>query len=431
MTSKKELILVTSARMEKNKKPNRNENNLIRLSAVTRNSLGFGDSVEVSGKHLKSLDTFQAFSKDIKDLREQGSFTDSEMKRIGFVTPETFRSLTSKNSLLEKNNIWISKTIQTTLIGADPEFLLFDNKGDVVHANNHLSKPGLVGSDGAMIEVRPEPSTTPEGLVQNIKYIFSNQELMRDVQDFQWLAAVYYKNDQRDYPVGGHIHLGNPVSIKKLSGPQKHFMFGVFNKILDELLSLPMIKLDGQDLGECRRSKCKMAMGNRGFGYYGEWRPCDGRLEHRTLSGLWLMHPSVAEAVLGTAKAIADEMFSLVDDKGYDLNYIKSPGIEFNDHKYLYRAEFDDWDKIGIAKDLRCVQSSAYMRSMLNTSKASSITKPFLTKWYNNIKKLSTYNKYAKHIDMLYAILSMPKKKISSIGLDLKKNWVEENELLL
>ena len=173
MTSKKELILVTSARMEKNKKPNRNENNLIRLSAVTRNSLGFGDSVEVSGKHLKSLDTFQAFSKDIKDLREQGSFTDSEMKRIGFVTPETFRSLTSKNSLLEKNNIWISKTIQTTLIGADPEFLLFDNKGDVVHANNHLSKPGLVGSDGAMIEVRPEPSTTPEGLVQNIKYILS------------------------------------------------------------------------------------------------------------------------------------------------------------------------------------------------------------------------------------------------------------------
>lgn len=202
-------------------------------------------------------------------------------------------------------------------------------------------------------------------------------------------------------------------------------MFGIFNKILDELLSLPMIKLDGQDLGECRRSKCQMAMGNNGYGFYGEWRPCDGRLEHRTLSGLWLMHPVVAEAVLGTAKAIADEMFGLVEDKGYDLAYIRHPDIGFDDHKYLYRAEFDDWDKIGIAKDLRCIQSSSYMRSMLNASKAKSITKSFLTKWYSDMKKLSTYKQYAKHIDMLYAILSLPQKKISDVGFDLKKNWVE------
>lgn len=425
MTNKKGLILVASSRMGDNKKPDRDEHSLIRLSATARTNLGFANDVEVSGKQVKSLGTFQAFSKDIKELREKGTFTADELKRVGFVTPATFRSLTGKNSPLEKDNIWISKTVQTTLIGADPEFLLFDGDGNVVHANNHLSKPGLVGSDGAMIEVRPEPSKTPEGLVKNIKSIFSNRDLMHSVREFDWMAAIYHKNAQRDYPVGGHIHLGNPVGIRKLTGTQKHFMFGIFNKILDELLSLPMIKLDGQDLGECRRSKCQMAMGNRGFGYYGEWRPCDGRLEHRTLSGLWLMHPTVAEAVLGTAKAIADEMFGLVDNKGYDLDYIRSPGIGFDDHKYLYRAEFDDWDKIGIAKDLQCTQSSAYMRSMLNASKAKSITKPFLTKWYSNMKKLSTYKQYAKQIDMLHAILSMPQKKISDVGFDLKKNWVE------
>ncbi len=418
------LILVVSNNMDTNKKPDRNENGLIRLSASARKYLKFDKAqVEIAGAAKQSvLKIHQAFSKDIKDAK--GEFSGEEMKCVGFVTSKMFKQLTGKNTTSDEANIWISKTPLTTLIGADPEFLLFDGNGNIVRANNVLQKAGKIGSDGAMIEIRPDPSPDPIILVKNMTDIFKSAQKMESIKDLDWKAAIYYKDNVRDYPVGGHIHLGNPVGITKLSTQARTFLFAVMNKIMDEMLSLPLIKLDGDDLGKSRRSNCQMAMGNNGYGYYGEWRPCDGRLEHRTLSGLWLMHPLVAECVLGAAKAISEELFSILDTSDYDINLFRHAGMNLEDHKHLYRIEFDDWDSIKLAKKLKCTNSSSYMSGMLNQSKARSITKPFLTKWYKNMKQLSTYKKYSKAIDGLYAILSMPSNTIQDVGFNLKENWL-------
>jgi len=419
----KKMILVVSDNMDANKKPDRDEDSLVRLSAVARKSFDLDASqVEVTGiaKH-GMLNIHQAFSKDVKFAKNK--FSTTELKRVGFVTTRMFKRLTGKVAKTAED-VWISETPLTTLIGADPEFLLFDASGNVVRANNILGKPGKIGSDGAMIEIRPDPSPDPETLVKNMKDIFKDRQLTDPIKDLDWQAAIYHKDDVRDYPVGGHIHLGNPVGIAKLSSPAKIFLFAVMNKIMDELLALPLIKLDGTDLGKSRRSECQMAMGGVGYGYYGEWRPCDGRLEHRTLSGLWLMHPFMAECVLGTAKAISEELFKRVEDSGYDKDTFNHPGIALNDHKFLYRGEFDDWSSINLAKDLECVSSSAYMANMLNQSKARSITKPFLKKWYNKMKKLSTYQKYAKAIDGLHSILSLPGNSVHAVGFNIKENWL-------
>ena len=422
MTDKR-VILVVSNNMDSNQKPDRDEDSLVRFSAVARKSLNLDASqVEITGTAKQGmLNIHQAFSKDVKFAK--GKFSEEEIKRVGFVTTKMFRRLTGKDAKIAED-VWVSKTAFTTLIGADPEFLLFDCDGNVVRANNILGKPGKIGSDGAMIEIRPDPSPNPETLVKNMKNIFKDTTLTAPIKDLDWQAAIYHKDNVRDYPVGGHIHLGNPVGITKLPSSQKIFLFAVMNKVMDEMLALPLIKLDGTDLGKFRRSECQMAMGNNGYGYYGEWRPCDGRLEHRTLSGLWLMHPFIAECVLGTAKAISEELFKRVEDGGYNKAMFVHPGIALDDHKFLYRGEFDDWDSIGLAKDLECVSSSAYMASMLNQSKARSITKPFLKKWYSKMKKLSTYRKYSKAIDGLHSILALPRTSVHAVGFNIKENWL-------
>jgi len=421
-----ELILVVSESMNLNKKQNRNENELIRVAAATRRHMNFkNDTISLTTKRNDdsvTVGVFHAFITDIRRLQESGKYTPEQIKRVGFVTSEVFNKI---NNIDVKPKDKPKDKPAETLIGADPEFLLFNVDGDVVSANNVMSKAGKIGSDGAMAEIRPDPATDPSVLVDNITTLLTNKEITKYILPYSWIAGVYHKDGVRDYPIGGHIHLGNPADINKLSTERKMFLFAVINKIMDELLAVPLVKLDGDELGKHRRSECKMALGNMGYGYYGEWRQCDGRLEHRTLSGLWLMHPEIAKCVLGTAKAIANEVFGILSSESYKDSMFLHPTIHVNDHKSLYRAEFDDWESISIAKMLGCTRASSSMKVMLDTSKARHITKNFLSEWYTRMKGLSTYNKYSAYIDKMYAILSLPRNEAIKVGFNIKENWVD------
>jgi hypothetical protein len=435
MADKKDLILVASKSMDNNQKPDRDENSLVRMPASTRNSLGFGDDpLEIVSKAANAsataVNVFQAFSKDIKALKSSGKYSDEELKRVAFVTSRTFRQITGRTDISSSKDIWASKTPFETLIGADPEFLLFDHRGKVIRANNVMQKEGKIGSDGAMGEVRPDPARDPKELIKNIQQIFADDVLTQRIQDYIWKACVYHKDEVRDYPVGGHIHLGNPPGVTSLAVEKRMVLFAVVNKIIDELLAIPLVKHDGEKLGKSRRSECQMALGNNGYGFYGEWRQCNGRLEHRTLSGLWLMHPEFAESVIGTAKAIADEAFGLVGSKAYNLSFFKHPDIGIKNYNHLYRVDFDGWEAIGLAKAMDCIKPSSYMTSMLNSSKTRSVTRPFLTTWYKKMKRMSTYQKYSTYIDKLYEILKMTKTKVDSVGFDIKANWLTGKKFL-
>jgi len=431
----REIILVVSQNMSNNKKADRNENDLIRMSSPARDYFNFGNSkVEVVYKDNSStFGIFQAFAEDIRKLKNDG-FTNEQLKQTGFVTEKTLRELYKGTGHILRSGAFIGifkekekeKPVLNIYMGADPEFLLFDNNNSIIRANSLIPKEGLIGSDGAMVEIRPNPAQCPSTLVQNMLSIFKNAAQSSKIKDYIWKASIYYKDTQRDYPVGGHIHIGNPPNIKKVTSYQRESLFAVFNKIMDELLALPLIKLDGDELGRSRRSNCQMAMGNQGYGYFGEWRMCDGRLEHRTLSGLWLMHPVVAECVIGTAKAIGEAMHSVIEDNNYDTALFKHPDVSLSDHKVLYRPEFNDWESIGLTSIMKCTTSSSVMSTMLNQSKARNITKKFLSIWYNKMKELPTYHKYDKYINKLYEILLLPKDEVSKVGFDIKKNWLEK-----
>jgi len=429
--AKQKLILVPSEKMDSNRKEDRNEHGLIRMSKAARNNMGFEDEVEVypqgnsanATKGAMLLKIFHAYSADIKKLRRDENFSEAELQRTGFVSTQTYNRITGNTDRPIAKNIWITDDIADTIIGADPEFLLFNSDGEVVRANNVMGYNGPIGCDGAMAEVRPKPSNSPEGLVAHIKDLFEDASLTERIKPYNWMAGCYYKDHARDYPIGGHIHIGNPVRIAKIGTERRTDFFKAFNKILDELLAIPMIKIDGADLGRARRTECTMGK----FGYFGEFRLCNGRLEHRTLSGMWLMHPVLATMVFGTAKAIIDEVYKNVADHNYDLDYMFPS--KFRRHQ-VWSPNFDLWREIPVVNDLGCVVNSRDMIELLHKSSATKITKKFLASWHSRMRKLSTYKQYSKYIDGLYELLKNTTKAFQDYDKRLQSSWLEDKPFL-
>lgn len=438
--AKKSIFLVVSPKMDSNKKPDRNEQVLVRMSKKARTNLDFKDETVELWPNTNSpnnrinrgklLTIFQAFKEDIAMLKKMladGEITADQFDRTGFVTTNTFKFLTSGNII--KNNtddIWISKGVHDLTIGADPEFLLFRADGTVQPANsiNILTKNSVVGCDGAMAELRPAPAITPSVLVENIRDILTGKiGNIKSIDDYKWLGGCFYKDDHRNYSLGGHIHIGNPKKLLKRSGDERTAFFKVLNKIIDELLSIIMVRLDG-DGGKQRRT----AGTYQNYGYYGGLRVCDGRLEHRTLSGEWLIHPVLAEAVFGVVKAIVEETYKHVSDHDFDSNYMCPREFRSID---MYSKDFNSWSKIPIAKDMQCTASSTYMVDFLSNSNSAAVNRALLARWKTKMKSFSTYNSYSKHIETLLNILSIPLKDLAKVDKDLKANWVEGKKFLV
>ena len=159
-TSKKKLILVPSKTMDGNKKKNRNENGLVRMPARARSFMSFDDNqVEVwpqgSAEERKKsvlLDIFQAFTADLNEAKKMvksGQLKPADLNRLGFVTTKMYNRITGGDGA---KNIWISAGVHDTVVGADPEFLLFDAEGNVISAANvgGMTKTTKIGYDGAM-----------------------------------------------------------------------------------------------------------------------------------------------------------------------------------------------------------------------------------------------------------------------------------------
>lgn len=429
--AREKLILIPSERMDLNKKEDRNEHGLVRLSKIARDVLGFDQNVEIypdtkdAEKRLGGsmlLNIFQAFSEDIKKARDSG-ISEDELSRVGFVTTKTFQKITSSEEKRSQNSIWISNDVNDTIIGADPEFILFNENNEIVRANNILSYNGPIGSDGAMAEIRPKPAISPEELVNNIKILLEDDKYVSSIKMYRWVAGCYYKDSNRDYPIGGHIHIGNPIQVSRIDINKREDFFNSFNKIIDELLSIPMIKIDGTNMGRARRTECVMGK----YGYFGEFRTCNGRLEHRTLSGMWLMHPVLSTLVLGTMKAIIDEVYRHVADNNFNTEYMYPSKLH---NAPIWSEDFDQWGEIPLIKDIGCVQSSRSMIESLHKSEVSKISIRFLKLWLSRMQKLSTYTLYSKYIDGLYEVLKNSTKTFQDYDKNLQKNWLEGAEFL-
>jgi len=429
---KKQLILVVSARMDRNTK--RNEDGLIRIGGKARRNLELSNQKEVELwptnttddriNRSKLLEIYSAYKEDLKQLLSDGIPLEKRL-RVGFVTTRTFNYICGNGADSDKD-IWISDSIEDTVIGGDPEFILLTNGNKVKYAGT-ISGWGdrRLGSDGPLAELRPDPTIKVEDFVENIYNLLTKHESTKIIKNYKWLAGCCYRGDsdydrRESWPIGGHIHIGTPRQISDKwynNGELKYIYFRILQRALDELLAIPLMKLDDREESINRRKY---------YGSFGSFRTSYDRLEHRTLSGMWLAHPKLTLVTLGTAKAIVDSFCKALEANNYSKKYLKG---NISDDGYLF-SNCKDWTLSPILKDLGIhVKSSYQMCDILNNYNIK-FNKTTINQIAKQLRGLSEYRKYSEYIDGLIELISIPSKELK-INRNLKETWVNGEDFII
>ena len=203
--------------------------------------------------------------------------------RLQFVNE--FLTRMENASLLVKRTVEKKKPV--VMLGADPEFEYIDSNTDEILnckdmgiLDKVLMTPsgiGRIGTDGSgcQRELRPEPATTPEGLIENI------EKLIQAGLDEKWSL----RGDK--FSCGGHIHIGGVEESRE------------YGKLLDYYLA-PLNVLNS----DARR---KSGYGKPGSSDSMRAKPYG--MEYRTPPVGWLASKELAKITLKIVKLTAEKHF--------------------------------------------------------------------------------------------------------------------------
>jgi hypothetical protein len=404
-------------------KNDKSENEYIRLPKLSRDYCDpQGDFIEVvcsSGETLE-LEIHRAFSEDCKNISKNRLINAADGKIMGFVTQTTYNKILNKNKK-SAENIWVSESVDNLVLGSDPEFGLVETKGEMAGSflyadatlpNSHNEQ---LGTDGPCMELRPNPSETVEDHVKNISKLLKIGDKKKELTDKLWWSGASYKSDlqPRRYTMGGHIHIGNPRALEfdEHGDNNPETVHRRVIRVLDELVGLPLTRIDAPEAAHRRKANA----GGGPYGYFGDFRVQNGRFEWRTPSAVWLTHPNIARAVLGTVKAVSEECYRRMLDKKFD-------------HKWLC-ARFDT--KVSFLKDMECA-SDTHVKEVLHSSSPDVVPVDAMASIHGRLKKMSTYPKYKNYIDDFVKYTSCSPEKAAAIKFDkFRENWLTDRKFEL
>lgn len=410
MDKKLNVRLVISKRMDE---ASAKERGILRTPKMFRDCYTFPGKAVVMKSNISSMNlaTKRALVDDVREqlrLRKAGRITRAQLFKTAFVTTETFNKLIRDKRRKTSETAYVSTDIEALKIGADPEFGLTDPiSGKLMYASRTRALPGEgeMGHDGPLAEIRPNPHTTVEGIVTNIKDIFSRGQ--KAIDKFNWVGGATYRNDSNDegrvFHMGGHIHIGDPPELEE---SKRADAYKVVIQMLDELIAMPLVRIDTPE-PHLRRNE---AWG--GYGRYGRWgdqRPQVGRFEWRVLSGLWLAHPTLATAILGATKALSESCYQSMAERGFDSEWIKS------EEGFLKHWKASDKNEIA---------------SLVNDALPGKVSKSLANRSVKRLKDLDNYRQYQSEIEEFERIVNMSSNDRKLINLDLKTNWLEDAKLI-
>jgi hypothetical protein len=402
--------LVVSKRMDENPVK---ERDILRTPKMFRESHTLPGKAVVMKSKLRTVNlaTKKALSGDIREqlrLKRLGKITRDQFLRTVFVTTETFHKLINDKRIKSSEGAYVSNDIEALKIGADPEFALVNpDTGKLMYASRTgaIPGPGELGYDGPLAEVRPQPHKTTGDIVTNIKDIFDRGQSR--ISNYDWISGASYFNEHNDrgriYHLGGHIHIGDPI---ELEDRKREAAYEAIIQVLDNMIALPLVRIDTP---EPHRRRNEEWNGYGPYGRSGDQRPQEGRFEWRVLSGLWLAHPTLATAILGTTKAVSEACYKSMAERGFDLDWIKS---EEGFRKY-WKAD----NKQAVAK-------------AINDAVPSKVSKAMANKSVNKLKELSNYKQYQSEIKEFEVLVNMSANDRKNINLDLKQNWLNGAKLI-
>ncbi len=236
-------------------------------------------------------------------------------------------------------------------VGADPEFVCLDTRGEIVYACDLVSEEAdtELGADGnhKTFEVRPAPSQNPIQLVSNIHDIFVRQSLEQpEFLKLNWKAGSYAGG----LPIGGHVHFG--LKRDQIDcGCACTFMdnyVGVISLLLEDYEGGTRRRYDGYGIPT---GDAKLRVQPWGF-------------EYRVMSS-WLTSPYVSAAILCLSKVVMYEA-------------VNNPNFKW--HKFACRSYFEEM-------------------------KQSKVLEKFPKIWAD-IVKMKLYQEYKPYIDWIYFLVT-------------------------
>lgn len=399
------------------------ENGRIRIAKRARDSFRVtsGKIVVKTDRHAASLEVRAARKEDINPLikkLKKGTLTEEELAVTAFVTAETLKQFVGRRRKNIEKFCYVSKDIEDLIIGADPEFALVDPATSMVKYAEYtrlLTKTGQLGHDGPLAEVRPPPADTVNGLVENIKKILSSGA--KKLEHFNWVGGATYsgpdkERDPRTYHIGGHIHIGDASAIPH---DKRTVIYQRLCKVLDDTVALPLVLIDTPD-PHLRRNTMHGRHGK--YGRSGDYKPqgtletSSTRMEWRVPSGLWLTHPELAKAILGTTKAVAEEVYQTLSINGFDLDWLSAPpGRE---------GFLKEWG----------VEEGDTVSNLINNSKPEDVPEALVGKCYDKLKSMSNYTKYQSEIDAFIEFTGFSENDRKNLNLDVKDSWLGRGNLI-
>lgn len=412
--NKMDIRLTASDRMNEGSS---SESMFIRIPKKTRDSLSSNtDKITISYKNKKiALKIKAAFKEDVSELKtliKEGHISVKDANSLGFVTSATLHNLMGRSKKSETDYCYASNDIEDIMLGADPEFVLVDPvtlSFKYAESISGFPREGPLGADGPLAEVRPPPSNSVNGVVDNIQGILRQGN--NSLRPYHWLAGATYKNplkpNERTLHIGGHIHLGDPLILPP---KEKQGMYRQIIRMLDELVAIPLVRIDVPQ-AQLRRN----TLHTNGYGKYGTWgdtRPQPGRFEWRVPSGLWLAHPDFARAVLGTSKAITETCYQMMAEEGFNQSWVCARA----DSKGFLKS----WSAMG----------AAIAANIVNKADPKLVTQTLINRTSKKLKGMSNYKKYQDNIDEFISLVSMPMADKCNINLDIKDTWLNNGKLI-
>lgn len=394
MSRKINLRLLASTEMS-----DKREHDVIRFPKKARERFDFANSIVVLGKgeFQIALSISKAYKKDIQrvaKLISQGKLSEREAASVGFVTRSTQQRLNRRQG----GDIWISDGVESITIGADPEFGLIEGEY-LVRGSKVIPKAGHFGSDGPGVEVRPDPSQNHLQVVSNICDILEHPPAATEM--YRWQGGATYTDPNRTYWFGGHIHLGRPLQLRP---DQAMICYPKLAQILDGLLAFPLVRFDSPN-PHYRRNGCSY-----GYGKAGQIRTNENKFEYRVLSGLWLVHPTLATTILGAAKAITETAYNRIINSKNDMEWVNAPP-----------------SRKSLVKSFK-IKGINEITSIINQARPSRVTDDHVKAWESWIRDLDKFDEYSAE---LKALIELVKTAPQGISLDLRESWQEERPLIL
>lgn len=263
-----------------------------------------------------------------------------------YVTQEIYDVLRVKDSTETVQEVEI---VEGITLGTDPEFFLLDPDNYVVSAANIFRRMADVGHDGNMVELRPQPSTNENILVDNMMELINKARTQLNAlsfianrgrtfgpQDIRMIAASAYQG----MSAGFHLHFGLPTPLLGKQPFSRELTARKIVKVMDYYVGIPSIIPEG-DTDHFRR-----VFPASKYGKPGGFRLSHRTLEYRVPGGYLLRHPVLTKGILALGAVVVEDMVSRIHgptDQFTNLNdlpeetikllYPNIPGIDT-----IYRA---------------------------------------------------------------------------------------------